>query len=1065
MRRRTRGAVHVSVDKIALAVLAFTLILLVDFIPQFQPKIVPLVQAQGGSDVATLSPVNNWGPFVNTRGDVQINLNKSGVAVRVEIPREFIEANARFGSVATIENETYFIESDIRNDYYYYSLVDESLHWSYAWKGAQDNAPCFKPGFSFYDPNAPWCVEIWNFLNETFYNFTAPRFVRFRNLNAPSIAGVYNFTVFVADRINKTLGYPDFVHSWNQTLRVPVSMKPNPGSINGTIFDCVTGETIKAKGVVYALNSQGVVVAKTYVNQVHGNFSLTGLDRDQTYTVQGSAGMFREADGKVWAFSLTPRTASILSCSGPPAPTPVGVYSLYLRRAPQIWADIKYHDSTDVTDISSQIRALTGHPWLTNIDPNLQVLNVTVEAKNSTSQVKYRNQSLFHDLTQDPLVDSFRIITGAGVKYVGTDPYGTEFAGLPQSGSLELRVWVTGYRMRDVWTVTISPPNTGEPNTGTGIPDNTIWMDSGGVIKLDIRFVHDNSTLLPESPQAAQTSLDIIPLTDVVFGGNIVIKAYNNSGILRAATITNGTLPDGTVRYATRSSVIYYLVGFSEFYNRTWSSRILQPDEGLLEDLYSLNVFVRGYEQVNTPTVQIGLEGLLFETTVYMKRGGAIAVTVQSYNNRFGTRALQSVQPWRFLNLSIPIRARVYFYETSRPIGYVERLMQIGIPNGVSTTYFRVVFGGQNWSLRDIWFSNIPSPTHLTDVTYTIKAFTLGYVQQRDVNIPVSTASVSLTAVALLIGNGIGLIGSLFSAPPPQAIFLTTAEHDHIIAEAYGASSRAGALPGNLSARVATLRLPIFGFGAMVIITFNTTLQMVIANFTGQGHFFYEPPDGGGCVNYGFSQDFNHCFDYGLDVGNYTAQVPEFGFTRHFMQLPAPLYFSFNDLGYNPDPGVNLIAMGKISGEVRTEEEFPPTSVPLSWMRAEATNGTITGACSQALSGQIDRCAATMDGTYDGVGAIFVPGATYNVTISDLAGFCTSATTQISVAWNGNASYSVSLFCEDPPPPSPAPTNLTQPNTYQNQQMMTMDQCPQENQWNRWKFLHQREPGKLKQSA
>jgi hypothetical protein len=223
----------------------------------------------------------------------------------------------------------------------------------------------------------------------------------------------------------------------------------------------------------------------------------------------------------------------------------------------------------------------------------------------------------------------------------------------------------------------------------------------------------------------------------------------------------------------------------------------------------------------------------------------------------------------------------------------------------------------------------------------------------------------------------------------------------------------------------------------MVIITFNYTTQMTIANFTGQGHFFYEPPDGSGCINYGFSQDSNHCFDYGLDVGNYTAQIPEFGFNKHFMQLPTPLSISFKDLGFSPDPVVNLIAMGKISQGIRstgpdyvTGEVPGEAPVPLSWIRVEATNGTFIGGCSPSLSGTIDRCVPTLDGIYDGVGALFLPYGTYDATLSDLAGFCTSASTLISVGWNSETPFSATLNCEDPPSPAPAPTTHMQPNGY-----------------------------------
>jgi hypothetical protein len=112
-------------------------------------------------------------------------------------------------------------------------------------------------------------------LNGKFLNFTAPKFIRFHNLNAPSVAEIYNFTLFVANHTN-SIGYPDFVHAWNRILFVPVSMSDDPASISGTIcdFDTLTCPVIiHDQGIVYARNVNTGQIARAYVNETSGRFN------------------------------------------------------------------------------------------------------------------------------------------------------------------------------------------------------------------------------------------------------------------------------------------------------------------------------------------------------------------------------------------------------------------------------------------------------------------------------------------------------------------------------------------------------------------------------------------------------------------------------------------------------------------------------------------------------------------------------------------------------------------------------------------------------------------------
>ncbi len=955
-----------------LALLLVTLLLSTTF-QRTVPNLLTPVHAQTTPGVGSIAPATNWGPLFGTSGDVQININRTGIAVRVEIPREFLQG------VISSENETSFIQSDIRNDYYYYNVIDESNHWTYAWRGAPSDGACFKPNFSLRDPNAPWCVEIWNYLNGRWLNFTAPKFIRFRNLNAPTVAGIYNFTLSVANRTNR-IGYPDFVHAWNSTLFVPVSMSDSPATITGRICDVdVSPNTcvpiLHDKGVVYARNVNTGQIARAFVNQTAGNFTLTGL-APGTYVVQGSAGLINGV-----AYSLSdPQNFGPVNNGGL-----IPNISIFLHRAPQVCGTISYERSLGVP-LPGLGRSFSDHPYLKTIlgsGPAVK-LNITVEATDTQGHI-YRNQTTSLDSSSDP----FLITTGSNVTYVGTDPYGTQFAGLPpvptgSSYTMIVKVWITGYVQAAAETVTVSsapgssiPVTCGDPGTNQVAPPPVVML-VGGVITGTIQL---RNLVALESPNQAQTTLGIPPLP-LFFGGNILIEAYDHSGLLRGVVV-NGTIPTIT---GGVNSLRFYVIGFSEYANHTWSGVWNERDYGLPADSsYSLQVYIRGYEQVSTSTVSIP-QGGNNTITVRMVRGGLFQVTVTSYNNRFGTRVAQTLQPWRFLNLPIPVPARVYFYDSSgRIVGFVERIMATGaflVSNGVGQSSFSVLFAGQNWSLREIWFYGF-IPTHVTNDTYSIKAFTLGYVQLGAVNVPNSLTGFSKTSVTLLIANDIDITGPIFANPN---LLGNTEEHTHAIGEAFGATGLAGALPANLSAFVPTLPLPISGFGAMTNVTCNPLLQCK-SDFLGQGHFFYVDPLG------------TRYFDYGLDTGNYTAQIPEFGFNSHFLQTASPRPVSFTDLSQEQGFALNLLTMGRIlvggapnavvTGWGRAPDD--DLKFPLSWVQVKATNATYS------------RSVPTLDGEYDGVGALFLPEGTYNVTFTNPF-FQQQTQTGVLVTWGGSVS-------------------------------------------------------------
>ena len=993
--------------------------------------LISVVHAQPPANSASLRPSRYWGMFAGSSGDVEIDVGRPGIAVRVEIPRELLNG------VVYGENDTHFIQSDIRNDYYYYSLVDESRHWTYGWRGNASDGPCYKPKFTMYDPNAPWCLEIWNYLNGTFRTFTPPKFIRFISLNAPVAAGTYNFTLYVANRTN-SIGYPDFVNAWNKTIPVPVSLSDNPASIYGYICDADNPsfcQTISTKGVVYATNNSTGQVARAYVNQTNGFFNVTGLSPG-TYYLQGSAGIFNVA-------CSTGTCPVAYSLSDPPPPwgnnletsyvtvqrgSAVGV-TLRLHRAPQICGDLNYFDGPNPL-----AHSLSDHPFLTRI--GFKVLNITIEATDSpSSDSPGRVFGRFQGVSSDGADDAFRIITGMGARYVGLDPLGSEFAGLPsitssdvahpQPGAYALwvHVWVSGYLQKSSEEVYIvSMPGIRDPGQECNGPGawgnfpspNPVRMSVGGLISGTIQF-RDLTNL--QSPHDGETTLGLGPPYDTLLGGNIVVEAYDHSGVLRGVTVLNGTRADGKTIYANSTSVRFNVIGFSEFYNRTWAGSWHIQDYGLPADTYSVTVLIRGYEEnlANTPLVTV-LEGTNSTITVPMIRGGVVQVTVGSYDNRVGTRAIQAPIPWRFLNLSIPVKARVYFYDNmSRTIGYVERQLVEG-EDHVTKYTFVVNFAGQNWSLREIWFYG-ELPTHLSTGNYTAKAFTLGYVQRSIASFPEELTGLAVIALPLLVANEIDLVVPIFSSPD---LLGQVPEHAHALGEAY-TTSLAGALAANVTVGTKTIDFPIFGFGATLLNTTSTSAptMAVNASFNGQGHFFYVAPDG------------SRYFDYGLE-GNpqtgvtYTTQVPDFGFSSaRFMSVSPVNFITFMDLFLEKGAFEKVVSMAKIiQGTPTTVVEgfiagicTPPCVMPLSSVRVQAGNSSIF------------RFTVTVDGQYDGVEALFVPAGKYNITFS-VAWYYPQTAFSVTVNWSGT--YSIlppdgplcpladPSVCPIPPSPSPS---------------------------------------------
>ncbi|MEM2902608.1 MAG: hypothetical protein QXO32_07775, partial [Candidatus Bathyarchaeia archaeon] len=357
----------------------------------------------------------------------------------------------------------------------------------------------------------------------------------------------------------------------------------------------------------------------------------------------------------------------------------------------------------------------------------------------------------------------------------------------------------------------------------------------------------------------------------------------------------------------------FWIVGFSELYNHTYSGVWRERDYGLEEGEYYVNVWVRGYIQKARPSFPLSAMGN-YTITVWMERGGAIDITVQSYTSRVGTRVIQAPTPWRFLYLCPPPYFRLYLYdEHGVEIGYAERVLKLGEP-GVAETTVRLNFTGQNYPLHKIIYNYttegdfyLPTLGHtlaIDEGSYSIKGYTYGYVQTSDVNayIPISQ-TVSL-AFPLLIGCGIH--GSV----PVIADNLFT----H--------------LTENVTVRVqALLEDHLKGVNVTRAVTGDSSFSFYIYGFYGRGHFFYVDPEEAGATRMRK--------DYGLDTGNYSLYVPEFGYDRHFMQ-ETEVYVEFPWLMMERGVYFSVQRMIKIHGTVMGYDYDGRTRL-LSWVRVSSS--------------------------------------------------------------------------------------------------------------------------------
>jgi len=784
-----------------------------------------------GNQSAAMRP-SKWPVFVGTRGDIEVNVTVPGFAVKIEIPWEFIPVSA--------ENDTSFVWSTITEDYWYYNVTDMRQHFP-------------------YDPNAPWYVIVWSW-NLT--GFTPPRIVRFKDMVAPSLAGLYNVTIYVSTSLSP-MRKPIFAAKPTENMTILVCRSRDWATVRGYIMDPEVppnGVVVRAKGVVYAFNIETKErEARALVNATTGLFNLTGL-RPGSYFFEACAGYFPETG---FAYAVTNQSQWY--------PNPISLswnqsmtMTMYVDRGARISGAIKYQRPGIVGEIPS-----LSHPWLVSLGYSaMGILNWTVEVRDTNGKLIAMN---FSNTLNLPGGDPFFLVVGKGRKYVGADPVATEFCGIGL-GTYNLTAYVFAYVQKEPVTPLIQIIQKGQDAS------RDIFLKTGGVISGTIRFVQPRTTgVVLETPRQAE--LRVLGTTSgALFGGHILVKARRISDqSLRGIFVRNGTSMSGVTLYADENSIRFHILGFNEYYNRSYSGVWREKEYGLDEGTYNIRVQVRGYTQTTEWIVNLGL-GSNQTGYVNLEAGGAIRTTLVSGIGWPCTMHMQMAAEWITLRELSLYRARVYHYgDDGVEYGYAEKIIELGQPD-VQNTTLTTVFSGMNYDLADVIFWGYV-PTTISPMMYVLKAFTYGYVQANWPSIYVEYYCAT-ARIIMLVGCEVKITGVLMKGGVFYRLVENVSYRANLLDEG---GTFVGGQIGGASVGASNIVFSCRGFG-------------------GRAHFFFVTPEG-----------IRHC-DYGIGKGNFTLYLQRFGYLYRFEQIR--ITFSFNCMNSLVGYVSRILLLNKIYGVV-----------------------------------------------------------------------------------------------------------------------------------------------------
>ncbi|WP_455277463.1 hypothetical protein [[Eubacterium] cellulosolvens] len=812
---------------------------------------------------AQMTPSESWGIFFNTVGDIEFTINHSGLAVRIMIPREFLDGYS--------ENGTFFLNSTIIDDHYYYRVLDGLLHYPY-----RD-----------YHPYNSYTIEIYS---PEYSTFNPPQKIFMKEITAPQIAGDYTFTIYTANALNSS-GLPDFSTAIVENVTLPVSMREDPSSISGYIFDNMDFCNIAAEGIAYAREMTSGSLARAYVNSTTGFFNITGL-YEGTYNLTASAGYY-SATGYSYALSKFFQQNYTVSKG-----TNYEIGSFPLNRGARISGNITYLNAGSTPNFP--MRSIDDNIWFSRL--GIEYLNYTVEAYDLMGKLvgEYYGSSA-GDQTQDPYWIN-------GTKYSG---FGPRSPLLPKV--YDLKFWVFGYVQDSVIRVQVN--SYGENHT-----DTDVYLKSGGVITGIIR--------LPETPRNIE-SFTTGNNTGALLGGNILAEAMNIKGELRGLTVLNRTYANGTVAYADQDEIRFYILGFSDFYNNTHSGIWTQEDRGLDSGQYYIRVFLNGFVQLEDEVVTLSL-GHNSTVVIEVLVGGIVKMIVESVDFNPATNKAHKV-PWQFPGRFL----RVWLGTFQRSVGngeiFDKHTDDIPLIWPTTTYWYHVEeskvviwYVGNNWSIDQIiYYGAIPNA--VANGTYALKAHTYGNVQVKGSSVSIELppifeigAHYQIVTGTVWLQRGAGIEGFVYFMQNGLNIPLNENAFITINIETRQGQSL-GAQIGAVKAGSYFTEFSIFGFYNWSL---NTAYQV-------QDHFYYVAPSG------------NRMKDYGLDAGTYYIAVEDFGFNSRFTQMEGNMEVHLQSIHEKISLSLEVEKMGLFYGSVygyTMREDL----VPLSWVYVTGSHSSTT---------------------------------------------------------------------------------------------------------------------------
>jgi hypothetical protein len=774
------------------------------------------------------------------------------------------------------------------------STITEDNYYYNVWDGS-----LHYPYLDYY-PYDSYRIEVHS---PGYSPFGPPQKIIMKNMAAPSIAGDYTFVIYTANSLTLT-GEPDFSNADTENVTIPVSMREDASSISGVIYD-ITDEDppIPAPGIVYAKEVSTGATARAYIDASSGFFNITGL-YEGDYVVSATAGF---CDITHHAYAPTEFREIVNVSRG----TEHHLSSFPLYRGGVIYGNITYLNSSSTP--SFPMRSIDDNGWFSKL--GITHLNYSIQAYGEDGKLagEYKGVSQ-GDKTWDP----FRID-------------GLNYSGLSKQ-KYKLKVQIFGYiQERAVDVNVLSYEETHQID---------IYVKCGGLITGKIK--------LPETPR----NLELYTTgnnTGALFGGNIIAEAYNIRGELKGLTVLNRTFTNGTVAYADQDEIRFYILGFSDFYNKTYSGIWNRKDFGLESGQYYIRVFLNGFVQLMDEPVTVSL-GHNSTVVVECITGGIVKMVIESVDAASPQSQVEKV-PWSF-----PKRLmRVWLNdEQSNDRGEVFDLRTEDIPLIWPTSTCRYKVGksnvtvwyvGNNWSLDNIiYYGAIPNA--VSNGTYPIKAYTYGYVEVMSSSVTVELPTIFelgkrpriITGIVWL-QQGAGIKGTVFFMHSYINVPIT--ERAHITVNV---KTESGSLMG-VQMGVEEPGAKYTSFSIYGLYEFKPSGYQI------PDHFYYVLESG------------HRIKDYGLEPGTYSIEVGEFGFYSRFVQTEEKkvTLSSLNEVEETFFEMEKLVlAYGVIYGYSMRKD-----LIPLSWVQVVST----------------DRSTTSLDGEFklylsDGVHSLdfFVPG-------------------------------------------------------------------------------------------